>query len=288
MVGPRVLLGVLGVMPALGFLGRAHHLRNLRFALRRHHVHPPVRTAPVGTDSADRRGDAEVRGPAPAARSTTALQDTDEPAPAPETGSAVTSRPARRTGKQVVTESYSVRVNRRNTARHDPVYSNSDEGRLAAPAVPQPVGATAEEVSVEMNQVTLERLTQLPVRAGDDPWTVAEIEDVREELNDELTRLNEELADMEAELQDLLSEAVVEAGDDDADSGSKSFERDHEIALANSLRQMRDQVEAAIQRLDSGSFGLCKSCEEPIGKLRLQAFPQAQLCLACKQREERR
>ena len=48
------------------------------------------------------------------------------------------------------------------------------------------------------------------------------------------------------------------------------------------------QNERALARIEAGTYGVCESCGEPIGKARLQAFPRATLCVACKQREERR
>ena len=46
--------------------------------------------------------------------------------------------------------------------------------------------------------------------------------------------------------------------------------------------------EAALERLKGGTYGMCESCGNPIGKMRLMAFPRATLCMTCKQREERR
>ena len=40
--------------------------------------------------------------------------------------------------------------------------------------------------------------------------------------------------------------------------------------------------------VEHGSYGICESCGNPIGKMRVMAFPRATLCLTCKQREERR
>ena len=40
--------------------------------------------------------------------------------------------------------------------------------------------------------------------------------------------------------------------------------------------------------IDNGSYGMCEICGKPVGKLRLQAFPRATMCLACKEIEERR
>jgi hypothetical protein len=48
------------------------------------------------------------------------------------------------------------------------------------------------------------------------------------------------------------------------------------------------QTERALSRIDDGSYGVCESCGNPIGKMRAMAFPRATLCLTCKQREERR
>jgi DnaK suppressor protein len=78
------------------------------------------------------------------------------------------------------------------------------------------------------------------------------------------------------------------AGDDQADAGAKTYEREQEISLANNAREMLEQTEHALERLDNGTYGICESCGSPIGKLRLQAAPRATLCLPCKIKQERR
>ena len=55
-------------------------------------------------------------------------------------------------------------------------------------------------------------------------------------------------------------------------------------ALDNALAQ----IERALQRIEDGTYGVCESCGNAIGKMRLMAFPRATLCMTCKQREERR
>ena len=77
-------------------------------------------------------------------------------------------------------------------------------------------------------------------------------------------------------------------GDDAADAGSKTFEREHEMSLANNTRDMLVQAERALARIDNRTYGICENCGNPIGKARLQVFPRATLCMTCKQREERR
>ena len=125
------------------------------------------------------------------------------------------------------------------------------------------------------------------VREDESPWTDTELREVREELGREKTRLLEEIATAEEGLADLIRDSGDGAGDDQADAGSKTFEREHEMSLANNARDMLDQVEHALARISDGSYGVCESCAKPIGKFRLQAFPRATLCRSCKEAEER-
>jgi RNA polymerase-binding protein DksA len=128
----------------------------------------------------------------------------------------------------------------------------------------------------------------LKVRADESPWTAKELRAVRAELDEELERLQGEITESEHDLAEMLADASDNAGDDQADTGSKTFEREHEMSLANNARDMLLQVERALHRIDDGTYGICERCGNPIGKARLQAFPRATLCVTCKQREERR
>ncbi len=128
----------------------------------------------------------------------------------------------------------------------------------------------------------------LVVLPDEEPWTSAELAEVRTALDAERDRLRAEITESEAEIADLLRDAADPAGDDQADAGSKTFEREHEMSLAASQREMLAQVDRAVARMADGSYGICENCGNPIGKARLQAFPRATLCMACKQRMERR
>jgi DnaK suppressor protein len=111
---------------------------------------------------------------------------------------------------------------------------------------------------------------------------------VRAELKSERERLRSELNLAEEELQDLMRDAGDGAGNDQADVGSSTFERDQEMTIVNNARDMLLQSKHALERIADGSYGVCENCGEPIGKMRLMAFPRATLCMSCKQREERR
>jgi DnaK suppressor protein len=128
----------------------------------------------------------------------------------------------------------------------------------------------------------------LPVRPGEKPWTEKELAGVRRELEDEASGLRQDISTAESEIAARLGDAVGDAGDDPADAGAKTFQREHELALTENARELLTQAERALAKIKNGTYGICESCGQPIGKARLQAFPRATLCVACKQREERR
>jgi RNA polymerase-binding protein DksA len=126
------------------------------------------------------------------------------------------------------------------------------------------------------------------VLPGEKPWTAAELNAIRKELEAQVRELRGEITDAEQSWAALQRDSGEGAGDDQADAGTKTFEREHEMSLAANSRDLLSQVERALQRLDDKTYGICESCGNPIGKARLQAFPRATLCVTCKQREERR
>jgi len=128
----------------------------------------------------------------------------------------------------------------------------------------------------------------LPVRQGERRWTEAELGRVRSQLAAEATELRGDIERAESDIADRLGDAVGDAGDDQADVGAKAYEREHELALAHNARELLTQTERALASIEAGTYGMCESCGQPVGKARLQAFPRAVLCVACKQREERR
>ena len=126
------------------------------------------------------------------------------------------------------------------------------------------------------------------VAAGEAPWTEDEIVEQRAVLGAELDRIEEEVATLQSALSDVLRDGGDGAGDDQADTGAKAFERDQEMTLLANARDMLFQTRHALQRIEAGTYGTCDNCGGPIGKARLQAFPRATLCVTCKQRQERR
>ncbi|MDX6247139.1 MAG: DnaK suppressor protein [Kribbellaceae bacterium] len=177
--------------------------------------------------------------------------------------------------------------------------AKSTEPAKKAPAKKSPAKQTStKRVAMKTNEnrapatapakAPVKKAETLTVKEGETPWTAAEMEELRGELEADVVHLKEEIRGAEQEIVGLLRDGGDGAGNDQADVGSTTLERDHEMSLANNARDMLDQIERALSRIDDGTYGVCESCGKAIGKGRLQAFPRATLCVSCKEREERR
>ena len=160
-----------------------------------------------------------------------------------------------------------------------------EERRLVMPPPPRPVKSGKKVAPLKPIKSAP---TPVTAAAGETPWSAAELKAIRIELSKELLRLKHELVLIETEMEELIADSGEGAGDDQADSGTKTFEREHEMSLVINARDMVLQTERALDRIDSKSYGICEDCSNPIGKERLQVFPRATLCMICKQKEERR
>ena len=160
-----------------------------------------------------------------------------------------------------------------------------EERRLVMPPPPRPVKSGKKVAPLKPIKAAP---TPVTASDGEAPWTAAELKTIRTEIAKDLARLQRELAVVEAEMNELISDSGEGAGDDQADSGTKTFEREHEMSLVINARDMVLQTERALDRIDSKTYGSCEECGNAIGKARLQVFPRATLCMICKQKEERR
>ena len=161
----------------------------------------------------------------------------------------------------------------------------------AAPAKAAPAkAASAKAVSAVRSASTVISSVSAdmpPVREDEEPWTEAELREVRQEIERDIARGLADIATAEEDLQGLIWDAGDGSGDDQADAGAKTYEREQEISLANISRDKLAQNRHALERLDNGSYGICEACGLPIGKFRLQAAPRATLCRSCKEKAER-
>ncbi len=95
--------------------------------------------------------------------------------------------------------------------------------------------------------------------------------------------LEAERADLRAQLAELgFGEAGGLKYDPNfADTSQVTAERGEAEALAGQLRDALAEVEAAIDRLTKGTYGICERCGQPISPARLEAKPAARRCIAC-------
>lgn len=158
-----------------------------------------------------------------------------------------------------------------------------EEKRLMMPPPPPP------KKSGKQNHLKPLKAAPAPlVIADSESWSAAELKAMRANLSKELERLRVDLAKVESEMDSLIKDGGEGAGDDQADAGNKTFEREHEMSLLINARDMVIQTERAIDRIDNKTYGVCEVCGSQIGKARLEVFPRATLCMSCKQKEERR
>jgi RNA polymerase-binding transcription factor DksA len=93
-------------------------------------------------------------------------------------------------------------------------------------------------------------------------------------------------ADLSGKLADLRVEALRPTGTETAGGSAATADGEASgetaaLALLGTEEDLLAQVNAAIQRLDRGTFGRCEGCGRPIAKARLDALPYASRCVRC-------
>ncbi len=74
---------------------------------------------------------------------------------------------------------------------------------------------------------------------------------------------------------------------DEMDLASSEYMQSFTFRLRGRERVFLQKIEKALKKLDDGTFGVCEDCEEPIGIKRLEARPETELCIRCKEDQER-
>jgi len=119
-------------------------------------------------------------------------------------------------------------------------------------------------------------------------WLKSELTTVRKILEKDAHDLASEIAELDENLHSIIMDSGEGAGDDQADAGTKTFEREHEISIRSNKEILLDQTNRALDRIQAGTYGVCENCGKPIGKYRLlEANPRATLCMPCREKEDR-
>jgi DnaK suppressor protein len=107
----------------------------------------------------------------------------------------------------------------------------------------------------------------------------AALADLRAALDEEREKLRHQLADLG------FGDGGTLAYDQNfADSSQVTAERGEAEALANSLRETLAEVEHALAKFETNTYGICENCGQPIAPARLEAKPAARLCINCASR----
>lgn len=112
--------------------------------------------------------------------------------------------------------------------------------------------------------------------------TSAKMTDVQ--LTEVRTRLSRERSTLLARVQGLEAEVLVNTNESD---GVPSGSAERENALTMVLDQRLADIEAALARLDDGTYGVCTDCGNQIPPRRLEALPLAVLCVNCQSAAEK-
>ena len=107
-------------------------------------------------------------------------------------------------------------------------------------------------------------------------------------------RLKKEKTQMSEKLDQLIADAQPQAERREGSPFGKreeeaegALELEKRVALEERLRACLTAIEHALQKYEAGTYGLCDLCGKAIEQARLEALPQASLCLNCKARQAR-
>lgn len=87
--------------------------------------------------------------------------------------------------------------------------------------------------------------------------------------------------ELEARLSRITSNVRRGLDNDSEERATQLEDNDVVDALGNEAREEIAKISAALQRIDSGEYGLCKECGEPVGDSRISAYPYARECIDC-------
>ncbi|MHB9148609.1 MAG: TraR/DksA family transcriptional regulator [Thermoleophilia bacterium] len=112
---------------------------------------------------------------------------------------------------------------------------------------------------------------------------------VRRKLLEERERVLREIDSLEENLSDPSSEASEENHHRShmAESAAFTLDRQMELTLDENARHVLGRIDRALEKLESGTYGMCDSCGKKIDAGRLKAAPYAGLCIDCQRLEDR-
>lgn len=110
----------------------------------------------------------------------------------------------------------------------------------------------------------------------------SELEKFRKQLLERKTEV------IEKARETLNDDMTLDASDlpDEMDLASSEYLQSFTFRLRGRERSLLQKIDKALRKIDEGGFGICEECEEPINIKRLEARPETDLCIRCKEDQE--
>lgn len=106
---------------------------------------------------------------------------------------------------------------------------------------------------------------------------VSFVEQQKARLQQELERVTLDLG----KVSDKVGARYEDLGDDEESNAQEVAQFEESVDATKQLRSLRDDLEAALKRIEVGNYGICEQCKESISQERLEAVPSARTCMAC-------
>jgi len=118
----------------------------------------------------------------------------------------------------------------------------------------------------------------------------ADTDHFRRRLLEERKRVADAIDNIHAENPGSIGDETEELTFQDnhlGDVATATFDREMASTLEDNSTHLLAEIDAALARIDDGTFGTCERCGNPIGAERLEALPWATLCIEDKRKQER-
>lgn len=116
-------------------------------------------------------------------------------------------------------------------------------------------------------------------------------EPLRQKLDEERQRVERELSDLRSTESGVRADGAAPesggVGNHLADEGTQTFDLERSFAMQGNLESLLNEVQHALRKFETGTYGSCDECNRPIAYERLEALPHAALCIECKARQEK-
>lgn len=144
------------------------------------------------------------------------------------------------------------------------------------------VGQTSSSIDKEI-PVTAASGTPEPeeVGMGPDAWVTEQQALLLQEREIHVRQAENLKAEADA-LAEEMEPGDVQFDEESGEGGTMNVERERDLALSAQARAAVEEIDRALAKITTGTYGICERCGKPIPRVRLEAIPQASLCVDCK------